>query len=102
MQKKKLCNIDRNKISIQEEQTVLEIFLINIANDVRISTLFVFIKLNSLKAKDLFHVSKNGLQITEEKYKNHLSSDNCKVCTTVARCCPNIVDIMVLENINMS
>jgi hypothetical protein len=38
----------------------------------------------------------------EKNYKNHLSSNNYEVCTDVARCFPNILDIMVLENINLS
>jgi hypothetical protein len=45
----KVYNIDKNIISIQEEQTALNIFLINFANDFNISTLFVFI--NSLNLK---------------------------------------------------
>jgi hypothetical protein len=34
--------------------------------------------------------------------KNHLWSNNYEVCTGVALCCPNILDVMVLENINLS
>jgi hypothetical protein len=38
----------------------------------------------------------------KKPYKNHLRSNNYEVCTAVARCFPNIVDVMVLENINLS
>jgi hypothetical protein len=34
-----------------------------------------------------------------KKYKNHLKTNNYEVCTAVARCFPNILDVMVLENI---
>jgi hypothetical protein len=37
-----------------------------------------------------------------KKYENHHRSNNYKVCTDVARCFPNILDAMVLENINLS
>jgi hypothetical protein len=39
---------------------------------------------------------KNGLKIF---YKIHLRSDNYEACTAVARCFPNILDAMVLENV---
>jgi hypothetical protein len=35
-------------------------------------------------------------------YENHLKSDNYEVCTAVAHCFPNIIQVMVLENINLS
>jgi hypothetical protein len=42
---------------------------------------------------------KNGLKKKfRKKYKNHLRSNNYKVCTAV----PNILDAIVLENINLS
>jgi hypothetical protein len=34
-----------------------------------------------------------------KNYKNHLKSNNYEVYTAVARCFPNILDVMVLENI---
>jgi hypothetical protein len=34
-----------------------------------------------------------------KNYKNHLKSNNYEVCTAVACCFPNILDVMVLENI---
>jgi hypothetical protein len=39
-----------------------------------------------------------------KKYKNHLRSYNYEVCTctAVARCFPTILDVMILENINLS
>jgi hypothetical protein len=46
---------------------------------------------------------KNGLKkIGRKKYKNNLRSNNYEVCTAVALCFPNILDIMDLENINLS
>jgi hypothetical protein len=42
---------------------------------------------------------KNGFEkICRKNYKNHLRSNNYEVCTAVARCIPNILDAMVLEN----
>jgi hypothetical protein len=38
----------------------------------------------------------------EKNYKNHLRSNNYEVCIAVALCFPNILDILVLENINLS
>jgi hypothetical protein len=32
--------------------------------------------------------------------KNHLGSNNYEVCAAVARCFPNILAVMALENIN--
>jgi galactitol-specific phosphotransferase system IIB component len=44
---------------------------------------------------------KNGLKkICRKNYKNHLRRNNCEVCTAVARCFPNILDVIILENIN--
>ena len=46
---------------------------------------------------------KNGLKkFCTKNYKNHLRSNNYEVCTAVALCFPNILDVMVLENINLS
>jgi hypothetical protein len=51
---------------------------------------------------------KNGLEkkIAKRKknYKNHPRSNNFEVhvCTAVAHCFPNILNVMVLENINLS
>jgi hypothetical protein len=43
---------------------------------------------------------KNGLKkFCRKNYKNHLRSNNYEVCTSVARCFPNILDVVVLENI---
>jgi hypothetical protein len=42
------------------------------------------------------------LKKNAEKTINHLGSNNCEVCTAVALCFPNILDVMVLENINLS
>jgi hypothetical protein len=43
---------------------------------------------------------KNGLKkIADKNCKNHFRNNNHEVCTAVARCFPNILDvIMVLEN----
>jgi hypothetical protein len=46
---------------------------------------------------------KNGLKKKlKNKYKNHLRSNNYDVCTAVARCFPNILDVMVLRNVKLS
>jgi hypothetical protein len=46
---------------------------------------------------------KNGLKkICRKNYQNHLRSNNYEVCTAVALCFPNILGIMVLENVNLS
>jgi hypothetical protein len=46
---------------------------------------------------------KNGLKkIWWKNYKNHFRSNNYEVCTAVALCFPNILYVMVLENINLS
>jgi hypothetical protein len=46
---------------------------------------------------------RNGLKkIFNKNYKNHLRSNNYEVCTAVALCFPNILDIMALENVNLS
>jgi hypothetical protein len=46
---------------------------------------------------------KNGLKkICRKNYKNHLRIHNYEVCTAVELCFPNILDIMVLENIKLS
>jgi hypothetical protein len=43
---------------------------------------------------------KNGLKIFCRKYyENNLRSNNYVVCTAVAHCIPNILDVMVLENV---
>jgi hypothetical protein len=41
-------------------------------------------------------------KIAEKENKNHLRSNSYEVCTDVARCFPNILDVMVFENINLS
>jgi hypothetical protein len=46
---------------------------------------------------------KNGLKKIYRKYsKNHPRSDNYEICTAAALCFPNIIDVMVLENKNLS
>jgi hypothetical protein len=46
---------------------------------------------------------KNDLKkFCRKNYKNHLRSNNYEVCTAVALCFPNILDVMVLENRNLS
>jgi hypothetical protein len=47
---------------------------------------------------------KNGLKFffAEKNYKNHLRRNNYEVCKAVVRCFPNILDVMVLENVNLS
>jgi hypothetical protein len=43
-----------------------------------------------------------ALKNFKKKYKNHLRSNNYEVCTAVAHCFPNILDVIALENINLS
>jgi hypothetical protein len=44
---------------------------------------------------------KNGLKkICRKNYTNHLRRNDYDVCTVVARCFPNILDVIALENIN--
>jgi hypothetical protein len=51
---------------------------------------------------NLSYFSKNGLKKNRRKnYKHHLRSKNYEVCTAVARCFPNILDVIVLENVNL-
>jgi hypothetical protein len=45
---------------------------------------------------------KNGLKNFAEKNKNQLRKNNYEVRTAVARCFSNILDVVVLENINLS
>jgi hypothetical protein len=46
---------------------------------------------------------KNGLKkICRKNDKNNLRSNNYELCTAVALCFPNNLDVMVLENINLS
>jgi hypothetical protein len=41
-------------------------------------------------------------KIEKQNYKNNFRNNNDEVCTAVARCFPNILDAMVLENLNLS
>jgi hypothetical protein len=51
----------------------------------------------------IFVLKENCLKkIYRKNYKNHLRSNNYEVCTAVALCFPNILDIMVLQDINLS
>jgi hypothetical protein len=46
---------------------------------------------------------KNGLKkIGRKNYQNHLRSNNYEVCSAVALCFPNILGVMVLENVDLS
>jgi hypothetical protein len=47
---------------------------------------------------------KNGLNkdLQKKNYQNHLRSNNYEVCIAVALCFPNILGVMVLENVNLS
>jgi hypothetical protein len=51
----------------------------------------------------ILFLKKNGLKkICRKNYKSHLRRNNYEVCTVLAPCIPNILDVMVLENINLS
>jgi hypothetical protein len=41
-------------------------------------------------------------QIADKNYENHLRNINYELCIAVALCFPNILDIMVLKNVNLS
>jgi hypothetical protein len=41
-------------------------------------------------------------KFAEKNYQNHLRSNNYEVCTAVALCFPNILGVMVHENVNLS
>jgi hypothetical protein len=41
-------------------------------------------------------------KFAEKAIKIHLGSNNYEICTAVAHYFPNILDIMVLENVNLS
>jgi hypothetical protein len=41
-------------------------------------------------------------KLCSKNYKNHLRQNNYEVCTAVARSFPNILDVIALENINLS
>jgi hypothetical protein len=46
---------------------------------------------------------KNGLKtICIKNYKNHLRSNSYELCTDETLCFPNILDVMVLQNVNLS
>jgi hypothetical protein len=55
-----------------------------------------------VEASDLSHFSKMAWKKFAEKTKNHLRNNNHEVCAAVARCFRNILDVIVLENINLS
>jgi hypothetical protein len=38
-------------------------------------------------------------EICRKNYKTHIRSNNYGVCTAVERCFPNILDVMVIENV---
>jgi hypothetical protein len=50
----------------------------------------------------MYHISQKWIEkkIAEKNYKNHLRSNNYEVYTAVARCFPNILDVMTLENVH--
>jgi hypothetical protein len=41
-------------------------------------------------------------KICRKNYKNHLRRNDYEVCTAVACCFANILDVIVLENIDLS
>jgi hypothetical protein len=49
----------------------------------------------------MYLISQKRLEknLQKKKYKNHHRRNDYEVCTAVARCFPNILDVMVLENI---
>jgi hypothetical protein len=62
----------------------------------------MFLALLLVKGIESILSLKNGLKkLAGKNYKNHLTSNN-ELCTAVTRCFPNILDVVVLENIKMS
>jgi hypothetical protein len=60
---------------------------------------------NTVKIKGIGSILflKNRLKkIFRKNYKNHLRRNGYEVCKAVARCFPNIFDLTVLENMNLS
>jgi hypothetical protein len=41
-------------------------------------------------------------KLQKKPYKNHMKRTSYEVCAAVARCFPNILDVMVFENVNLS
>jgi hypothetical protein len=63
----------------------------------------VMVLKNLVKGTGSILFPRNGLKTFSRKnYKNHLRSNNYEVCTAVALCIPNILNVMVLENIKLS
>jgi hypothetical protein len=59
------------------------------------------VRYNAFKGIESILFLKNGLKkICRKNYKNHLRRNNYEVCTALARCFPDILDVIVLENIN--
>jgi hypothetical protein len=57
----------------------------------------------TLKAWDLSYFSKMVCKKNcIKKYKNHLRSNNHEICTPVAHCFPNNLDVFTLENVHLS
>jgi hypothetical protein len=50
----------------------------------------------------IFYFSKMARKKCRKNDKNHLRSNDYEVCTVVARCFPNGLNVMVLENANLS
>jgi hypothetical protein len=56
------------------------------------------------KAWDRNFISQKWLEKKNcrKNYEDHLRSNNYEVCTAVACCFPNILDVIVLENMKIS
>ena len=92
------CVIFLSNISI--DRTVIEEMYIS---RVKMPARLRHFRLRCFKGIGSILFLKNGLKkFCTKNYKNHLRSNNYEVCTSVALCFPNILDVMVLENINLS
>jgi hypothetical protein len=59
--------------------------------------------LYSLVARYFYPISQIWLKKNcRQNYKNPLRKNNYEVCTAVASCFPNMLNVVVLENINLS
>jgi hypothetical protein len=61
-----------------------------------------FLKKKKIKKIKKIKKKKAWKKIAEKNDWHHLRSNNYEVCTAVALCFPNIIGVIVLENVNLS
>jgi hypothetical protein len=63
----------------------------------------LFSQIGKIMLKAIYLIHQKWLEKNLQKnYKKYPSRYNYEVCRAVARCFPNILDVMVLEYINLS